>query len=1210
MFTFLRHARGIAALVVIVRLTPCSLDSQVPQAAIQATPALGLGEAICENQEWIFTSDSDSITTGATFEWNFGTNGVPSSTSGPGPHTVLFSSAGCQWIELTVDNNNGMPLGVDSLALSIIDLPPLLELNLPDGERCAGESFELLAIDTVFSPNVCGDSLHRFWIIDSEVPYSINIGVEGHSNGYIGSNYDSEEWDSGTSSLNITVLEPGAFGAWFYAGSACDYDSVYFSSEILPAGELMLQNEDGGLESPQLTMCSGETIASLTLDSSIPGDTIFWSIVSYGNLNGISEFSGFGPAPLALPQWTIVNPTISSQTFEIEVGLTCNPNAGIIEIEVMPEIEIYLSPSLAPDTICSGEQFFAIVNTTVHDVLVSWSVDTLSEVIGGAEGLGPVVFDELMNVGDEVESLFYTFTTAMELCPADTLVYEVVVVPEFEVPEIVPLEACPGDELTLSSYELPFNEMEYSWSISGDSVGLASSGSSYLEAFIASNMTNQDALAVLTVVADLHGCSAADSLDVIVHPQPEIEVVLNSEVLCSGGELDASIVSSVPNIALVWSASPHPTISGMSSGQGMVPTHIEDSLTNVSNVLDSVLYIISTLDFVCPAEPYEWQAQVAPSFELPMMDDQQLCPGDSVLVPSQDLGIPALEYVWFYDGDFIGLEDEGLGILDHWPASNLSDSTASVANITLIAGAFGCQDTTAFTVLVEPKPSLNLVGFSSPKCSGVPLDWEVSSSVVDAIIHWVPSTQTSVLGANEGQGNVVSDTLFNGDFNLDSLTYSIFTDDSFCASDTLMADLVVLPSHDLPHFEDISLCNGDFMTAVDESLSIDSIVYSWSNSNIIVGLQDSGLGAVPGWTASNLTDVPVQTVIEIQAALFDCPVEVSSFTITVNPTPQLSFNVGPNGGLDCQTGLATLEGFPGFGPGFFSWSGPGEISPVGSTAQVDAVGIYVMEFIDESTGCFASTELTVSDPIPLTLLGVNVDSLACFGDTNGNILLDVEGGEDLYYDWSPSISSSNLAENVSAGVYDIVVTNASNCQDSATVELHQRPPLEIELLDSGVALCGVSNGYLEVDASGGSGGYVYQWENGFGALLTEIYSGTYNLIVTDALGCEQFASYDLICFDEIPIEETQIITPNNDGLNDALYLENLYLYPQHRIRIYNRWGALVYEASPYENNWQGTWEANGSGEALPSATYYFLIETEHQDALVFRGFVEIHNEAR
>jgi len=191
-----------------------------------------------------------------------------------------------------------------------------------------------------------------------------------------------------------------------------------------------------------------------------------------------------------------------------------------------------------------------------------------------------------------------------------------------------------------------------------------------------------------------------------------------------------------------------------------------------------------------------------------------------------------------------------------------------------------------------------------------------------------------------------------------------------------------------------------------------------------------------------------------------------------------------------------------------------------------------------------------------------------------------------------------------------VVTNASNCQDSATVELLQRPPLEIELVDSGVALCGISNGYLEVDASGGSGGYVYQWEDGYGALLTEIHSGTYNLIVTDALGCEQVASYDLICFDEIPIEETQIITPNNDGLNDVLYLENLYLYPQHRIRVYNRWGALVYEASPYENNWQGTWEANGSGEVLPSATYYFLIETEPQDALVFRGFVEIQNEVR
>ena len=77
-----------------------------------------------------------------------------------------------------------------------------------------------------------------------------------------------------------------------------------------------------------------------------------------------------------------------------------------------------------------------------------------------------------------------------------------------------------------------------------------------------------------------------------------------------------------------------------------------------------------------------------------------------------------------------------------------------------------------------------------------------------------------------------------------------------------------------------------------------------------------------------------------------------------------------------------------------------------------------------------------------------------------------------------------------------------------------------------------------------------------------------------------------------------------------LFLEDLYLYPQHRIRVFNRWGTLVYEASPYQNDWQGTWEANGSGEPLPSATYYFLIETQRTNPEVFRGFIEIQNEAR
>ena len=97
-------------MVVFGLIISLSANAQVPLAAIEASPALGVGEVICENQELIFASVSDSIIPGATFEWNFGTNGSPSVASGPGPHTVLFTAAGCQWIELTFDNNNGMPL--------------------------------------------------------------------------------------------------------------------------------------------------------------------------------------------------------------------------------------------------------------------------------------------------------------------------------------------------------------------------------------------------------------------------------------------------------------------------------------------------------------------------------------------------------------------------------------------------------------------------------------------------------------------------------------------------------------------------------------------------------------------------------------------------------------------------------------------------------------------------------------------------------------------------------------------------------------------------------------------------------------------------------------------------------------------------------------------------------------------------------------------
>lgn len=53
----------------------------------------------------------------------------------------------------------------------------------------------------------------------------------------------------------------------------------------------------------------------------------------------------------------------------------------------------------------------------------------------------------------------------------------------------------------------------------------------------------------------------------------------------------------------------------------------------------------------------------------------------------------------------------------------------------------------------------------------------------------------------------------------------------------------------------------------------------------------------------------------------------------------------------------------------------------------------------------------------------------------------------------------------------------------------------------------------------------------------------------------------------IPIETPNIVTPNGDGLNDVLFFTNLHYYEHSRVNVYDRWGALVYSKSDYQNDW-------------------------------------------
>ena len=85
----------------------------------------------------------------------------------------------------------------------------------------------------------------------------------------------------------------------------------------------------------------------------------------------------------------------------------------------------------------------------------------------------------------------------------------------------------------------------------------------------------------------------------------------------------------------------------------------------------------------------------------------------------------------------------------------------------------------------------------------------------------------------------------------------------------------------------------------------------------------------------------------------------------------------------------------------------------------------------------------------------------------------------------------------------------------------------------------------------------------------------------------------------------EAFTPDGDGINDSFVIVGIEKYPGNEITILNRWGNLVFETSDYKNDWDGRSQSklNVDGDALPTGTYYYILDTKDPVLGVLRGYI-------
>lgn len=277
----------------------------------------------------------------------------------------------------------------------------------------------------------------------------------------------------------------------------------------------------------------------------------------------------------------------------------------------------------------------------------------------------------------------------------------------------------------------------------------------------------------------------------------------------------------------------------------------------------------------------------------------------------------------------------------------------------------------------------------------------------------------------------------------------------------------------------------------------------------IAWTSDCGGSFSPSSTAQNVTYTPPAgpgpytckiTLVITDACgrqTFDSEVITVVCNLTASTTlSQPCFGGGTNGAI-----AMTLTG--GTAPFSYSWTrtGGGSGSGMGTTISGLTAGTYNIT-VTASNGCVTTLSRTLTESPQLNIAAIPTP-VQCNGQATGSISVSVSGGTPGYtYLWTGGITTQNRS-GLTAGAYNITVTDSQGCTATAGATITQPTLLNASISSITHVNCfGESTGAINLSVSGGTTPYTYLWNGGVTTQnRTGLAAGTYSVTVTDANSC-------------------------------------------------------------------------------------------------------------
>jgi hypothetical protein len=685
------------------------------------------------------------------------------------------------------------------------------------------------------------------------------------------------------------------------------------------------------------------------------------------------------------------------------------------------------------------------------------------------------------------------------------------------------------------------------------------------------------------VTGTIGSCVSSDTINVTVNPSPQTTPIIGPLVVCDSAVGQTYDVTPLAG-NYTWTITNGTITSGL--GTGSITVNWDSAGTGTLTVVDSNSFgcygVVQTVSVTINPIP----------ITSPVNGPDSVCENSlATYFVNPNAGCT---YAWsVINGTIIGSSTDNVVIIQWFSAG-----TGSVQ--VFETNAVGCTGSPVMlTVNIFPVPLMPAINGSTTVCYGDTTQIYSTPTIAGVTYNWTVTGGTITNGLNTDSITVTWDTsTVNGSINL------IIINQYGCASPTGNIGITIVPLPNATATPDSATLCRNIPLQIFGSYNYGTIAWTTSGSGTFSDSTIASPTYIPGPTDSGFVN------LTMVLSTLTCGNDTVHVVLNAVPAPNTVITISPSDTI-CFGDTATIIASGG---NSIFWMNNGAINDsIFVTATTDSVFTVI---VNNSYNCPDTDSVTIH-VIPPGIPNAGSDVSSCMEDSvllsgsvaNAGSLIWRTLGDGTFSDtvqlntyYFPGVTDTTTG---SVTIFTTATGACSNLTDSMLISFNHPPSVYAgpdTLLSEGNG-SGVS---VPLSAATAYASSVHFTTSGSGYFdpndsdLTASYVPSANdydmdsIVITATVNgpCGTATDYFIIEFTPFSIPNVFTPFPSSPGYNDFFEIKNIP--PGTLLKIWDRWGLMVYSSEDYQNDW----DAHG----LQADVYYYVLETRQKN---FHGWIRV-----